>query len=102
MPGNPIVGDESFGRWRALETVARTGSDYPELAEATIAGHPAGSSAGGERPTFGVFVDGRHVLVTFAARAFWGRASDDGRLSDDLRSVGAANRGALDRMSDVT
>jgi hypothetical protein len=68
LPGNLIVGDESFARWQALETVVKTRSDYPDLAEATIAGHPPGSSAGGERPKFGVFVDGRHVLVKFAAR----------------------------------
>jgi hypothetical protein len=68
LTGNLIVGDESFARWQALEDVVRTRDDYPELAEATIAGHPPGSSAGGERPKFGVLVDGRHVLVKFAAR----------------------------------
>jgi hypothetical protein len=68
LPGNLIIGDESFARWQALETVVRTRNDYPELAVATIAGHPPGSSAGGERPKFGAFVDGRHVLVKFAAR----------------------------------
>ncbi|MPZ18792.1 MAG: transcriptional regulator, partial [Luteitalea sp.] len=67
-PGNLIVGDESFARWQALESVPRTRNDYPALAEATIAGHPPGSSAGGERPKFGVLVDGRHMLVKFAAR----------------------------------
>jgi hypothetical protein len=66
--GNRIIGDESFTRWQALAIPVRTRSDYPELAEATIAGHPPGSSAGGERPKFGAFVDGRHVLVKFAAR----------------------------------
>jgi hypothetical protein len=68
LPSNLIVGDESFARWQELESVPRTHSDYPALAEATIAGHPPGSSAGGERPKFGVLVDERHVLVTFAAR----------------------------------
>src|SRR5690606_15556271 len=34
--------------------------------------HPPGSSAGGERPKFGAFVDGRHVLVKFAARGTTG------------------------------
>lgn len=68
LTGNLIVGDESFARWQALESVGRTRNDYPELAEATIAGHPPGSSAGGERPKFGVLVDGRHTLVKFAAR----------------------------------
>jgi len=68
LTGNLIVGDESFARWQALEIVVKTRNDYPELAEATIAGHPPGSSAGGERPKFGILVDGRHMLVKFAAR----------------------------------
>ena len=68
LPGNLIVGDESFTRWQALTTPVRTRGDYPDVAEATIAGHPPGSSAGGERPKFGAFVDGRHVLVKFATR----------------------------------
>jgi HipA-like C-terminal domain len=68
LTGNLIVGDESFARWQALESVVKTRHDYPDLAEATIAGHPPGSSAGGERPKFGVLVDGRHVLIKFAAR----------------------------------
>ena len=74
VPGNLIVGAESFARWQALEIPARTRGDYPQLAEATIAGHPPGSSAGGERPKFGAFVDGCHVLVKFAARGGVGDA----------------------------
>lgn len=69
LPGNLILGDESFARWQALDTIAKTRDDYSELAEATIAGHPPGSSAGGERPKFGVCVDGRHRLIKFAARS---------------------------------
>lgn len=68
LPSNLIAGDESFARWQALENAAHARNDYPALAEATIAGHPPGSSAGGERPKFGVLVDGRHRLVKFAAR----------------------------------
>ena len=68
LPGNLIVGEESFARWQALAGVAATRKDYPALANATTAGHPPGSSAGGERPKFGVLVDGRHMLVKFAAR----------------------------------
>lgn len=68
LPGNLLVGDESFARWQALDTAATTRDEYPALAAATMAGHPPGSSAGGERPKFGVFVDGRHLLVKFAAR----------------------------------
>jgi hypothetical protein len=74
LPGNLIVGDESFARWQALDIPVRTRGDYPTLAEATIAGHPPGSSAGGERPKFGAFVDGCHVLVKFAARGGAGDA----------------------------
>jgi HipA-like C-terminal domain len=68
LPGSLIVGDESFARWQALDMPIRVRGDYPQLAEATIAGHPPGSSAGGERPKFGAFVDGRHRLVKFTAR----------------------------------
>jgi len=73
LPGDLIVGEESFARWQQLESVSRHRDDYPTLADATIAGHPPGSSAGGERPKFGVLVDGRHMLVKFAAR---GTAAD--------------------------
>lgn len=74
LPGNLIVGDESFARWQALDIPSRTRGDYPDLAAATIAGRPPGSSAGGERPKFGAFVDRRHVLVKFAARGGAGDA----------------------------
>jgi len=68
LPGDLVLGDESFARWQSLDVVPVSRGEYPELAESTIAGHPPGSSAGGERPKFGVFVDGHHVLVKFAAR----------------------------------
>ncbi len=68
LPGNLIVGEESFARWQALGPVSRSRDDYPALAEATIAGHPPGSSTGGERPKFGVLVDDHHMLVKFARR----------------------------------
>jgi hypothetical protein len=68
VPGDLIVGEESFARWQALDSVPASRDDYPALAGATIAGHPPGSSAGGERPKFGVLVDARQVLVKFAAR----------------------------------
>jgi len=68
LPGDLIVGEESFARWQALESVPRTRTDYAAIADATMAGHPPGSSAGGERPKFGAQVDGRHMLVKFAAR----------------------------------
>lgn len=68
LPGHLLIGDESFVRWQRLHIPVVHRSDYPTLAEASIAGFPPGSSAGGERPKFGAFVDGRHVLVKFAAR----------------------------------
>jgi hypothetical protein len=74
-PGNLLIGDETFARWQALEAVTRTRRDYTALAEATIEGHPPGSSAGGERPKFGVMVDGRHMLVKFARRGGEGDAT---------------------------
>ena len=68
LPGNLIVGEESFARWQQIK-LASTGRDnYPALAQATIAGHPPGSSAGGERPKFGVLVGNQHMLVKFAGR----------------------------------
>ena len=45
LPGDLIIGDESFARWQTLNIPRTTRNDYPALAEATIAGHPPGSSA---------------------------------------------------------
>ncbi len=73
LPSNLIVGEESFVRWQKLDITPRNRDDYPTLAEATTAGHPPGSSAGGERPKFGTLVDGRHMLVKFATQ---GTAAD--------------------------
>src|SRR2546423_7131256 len=68
LPGNFIVGEESFARWQALGPVFRSRDDYPALAEATIAGHPPGSSTGGERPAFGGLVADHHMVVEFSWR----------------------------------
>lgn len=68
LPGNLIVGEESFARWQQIELVSTGRDNYPTLAQATIAGHPPGSSAGGERPKFGVLVGNQHMLVKFAGR----------------------------------
>jgi hypothetical protein len=63
--GNLIIGDDSFARYLATPTVSVGPAAYPDLAKksSTV---PAGSSAGGERPKFGTFSQGRHVLVKFA------------------------------------
>ena len=34
VPGNLLLGDESFARWQALDTVAHTRDDYPGMADA--------------------------------------------------------------------
>ena len=68
LPGNLIVGEESFARWQEIEIASRSHADYPALAQATIAGHPPGSSAGGDRPKFGALVNDRHMLIKFAGR----------------------------------
>lgn len=66
LPGNLLVGDESFERWQSVAPIPHERNKYPELAKATLAGRPPGSLAGGERPKFGVMVEGRHYLVKFA------------------------------------
>ncbi|HET6534941.1 MAG TPA: HipA domain-containing protein [Sphingomicrobium sp.] len=66
LPGNLVLGDESIARWFEHAPPAVTRADYPSLAESATAGDIPGSSAGGDRPKFGVFADGRHVLVKYA------------------------------------
>ena len=68
LPGNLIVGEESFARWQQIKLVSTSRDDYPALAQTTIAGHPPGSSAGGERPKFGVLVGNQHMLIKFVGR----------------------------------
>jgi hypothetical protein len=71
--GNVIIGDESLQRFLRLETVVATPEGYPALAIRSAA-EIVGSSAGGERPKFGVYSGGRHVLVKFARGADSGAA----------------------------
>lgn len=66
--GNLIVGDESLRRFIALPQQEVGRHEYPSLARRS-ASEDVGSSAGGERPKFGVFSRGRHVLVKFATAA---------------------------------
>jgi hypothetical protein len=63
--GNLVVGDESLRRFLRYEEQPREVAEYPELVR-EIAVKTRHSSAGGERPQFTAFVDGRHVLVKFA------------------------------------
>ena len=66
--GNLILGDESFERWSAQRVSPLDRSGYRNVAHRALAGEIVGSSAGGEQPKFGAFVEGRHVLVKFADR----------------------------------
>src|SRR5580693_9253134 len=36
LPGDLIVGDESFARWQGIKLVSKSRDDYPALAQATI------------------------------------------------------------------
>jgi len=64
--GNVIVGSESLSRFAGWEPSPDDPADYPSLARRS-ASDERSSSAGGERPKFGAFRAGRHVLVKFAA-----------------------------------
>lgn len=66
--GNVIIGDESLQRFLQQETVVASPENYPALAIRS-ATEVVGSSAGGERPKFGVYSGGRHLLVKFARAA---------------------------------
>lgn len=64
--GNLVVGDESLARSLAAPLREVDPASYPKLA-VQAATDVAGSSAGGERPKFGAFSGGRHVLVKFVS-----------------------------------
>jgi HipA-like C-terminal domain len=68
VQGNLVLGEGSIERWFSTSPTPVTEKDYPRLAEAAAAGEPAGSSAGGERPKFGAYINGRHTIVKFAPR----------------------------------
>ena len=65
--GDLIVGDESLRRFVGEGPGEVDPRSYPGLARRSAA-DLVGSSAGGERPKFGAFSEGRHVLVKYAAR----------------------------------
>jgi len=66
LPGNLVIGRESFDRFQNLQHEAHTANDFPALSDAAIAGEHVGSSAGGEQPKFTALVDGQHRIVKFA------------------------------------
>ncbi len=63
--GDLVLGDESLARFLAWRPVEVEPDAYPALA-ASSATQAATTSAGGERPKFGAFTRGRHVLVKFS------------------------------------
>lgn len=63
--GDLVVGDESLRRFVNRGPLEVGPNDYPRLATGSAA-ETTGSSAGGERPKFGAFSGGRHVLVKYA------------------------------------
>ena len=58
LPGNRVIGRDSFDRFQILRYEARSANDFPALSEAALAGEHVGSSAGGEQPKFTALVDG--------------------------------------------
>jgi hypothetical protein len=79
LPGNLVVGRDSFDRFQDLQHEAHTTEDFPGLADEAIAGEHVGSSAGGEQPKFTALVDGQHRIVKFATDA-----TDNARRWQDL------------------
>jgi hypothetical protein len=85
--GNLIMGEESLNRFLGGQPQPRARADYPALAMGALAGQP-GSSAGGEHPKFGVYSEGRHVLVKFAG--------GDGAAADRWRDLLVCEHFALE------
>ncbi len=82
LPGNLIIGSESFDRFQNLQYDAHTVADFPALSTAALAGEHVGSSAGGEQPKFTALVDGQHCLVKFATDR-----TDNARRWQDLLTL---------------
>jgi len=82
LPGNLIIGHESFDRFQNLRHRTHTVTDFPALSTAALAGQHVGSSAGGEQPKFTALVDSRHRLVKFATDQ-----TDNARRWQDLLAL---------------
>lgn len=84
LPGNLIVGAESFRRFHAIAARAVhrvSAADYPAMAESAMQGTLPGSSAGGEQPKFCTVRNGRQVIVKFSTA---GTSAVDRRSRDLL------------------
>lgn len=82
LPGNLVVGRESFDRFQHLGHETCAEADFRERARVALAGEHAGSSAGGEQPKFTALIDGRHRIVKFASSE-----SDNARRWRDLLAL---------------
>ncbi len=82
VPGNLVIGRESFDRFQRLTFENHTTNDFPALAAAAIAGEHVGSSAGGEQPKFTSLLEDRHRIVKFATNE-----TDNARRWQDLLTL---------------
>lgn len=82
LPGNLVVGRESFDRYQQLRANETAEKDFPARAMAALAGEHIGSSAGGEQPKFTALLDGQHRIVKFATNA-----TDNARRWQDLLAL---------------
>lgn len=93
LAGNLIIGDESLQRWYDDPPVTSARDDYVALADTATAGDVRGSSLGGERPKFGAFVDGRHMMVKYVGQG--------GRVAERWRDLLAMEANALTVLKDA-
>jgi hypothetical protein len=82
LPGNLVIGRESFDRFQLLKFENHTTHDFPALAAAALAGKHVGSSAGGERPKFTCLLEDQHRIVKFATDE-----TDNARRWQDLLTL---------------
>lgn len=82
LPGNLVIGRESFDRFQNLQHEAHSVDDFPALSVAALAGEHVGSSAGGEQPKFTALVNGQHRMVKFATDE-----TDNARRWQDLLTL---------------
>ncbi len=85
--GDLIMGEESLSRYlagaRQAPTIC-TPDDYPRLAEAALAGDPAGSSAAGEQPKFSVRIEQNNGVQTMLVKFSPPVSTPEGERWQDL------------------